>query len=307
MDDATAPPAEFAELKGRIDAGMSRALEAPLARLKDRSGILGPVADELAAFTAEGKRLRPALLLLGFRAAGGTDLDAVDGPALALELLHTCALMHDDVIDRAATRRGRPTVHVSFAERHRAAGWRGSSAAYGEAMAILIGDLAFVQADELFLEAVVPNAALLSAFRRFTALREEVMVGQTLDLHAATAGTTDREVALTIATLKSGRYSVARPLEVGRSSPAPRNGSWRDSAGSVTRWGVRSRFGTTCSACSAMRTRWASPPRRTSPRASGPSWSPRRTHAPTTTGVPSWTATSATLPSPATPLPASGI
>jgi geranylgeranyl diphosphate synthase, type I len=194
---------------------MSRALEAPLARLKDRSGILGPVADELAAFTAEGKRLRPALLLLGFRAAGGTDLDAVDGPALALELLHTCALMHDDVIDRAATRRGRPTVHVSFAERHRAAGWRGSSAAYGEAMAILIGDLAFVQADELFLEAVVPNAALLSAFRRFTALREEVMVGQTLDLHAATAGTTDREVALTIATLKSGRYSVARPLEVG--------------------------------------------------------------------------------------------
>lgn len=215
MHDATAPPAEFAELKDRIDAAIARALEAPLARLTGRSGILGPVADELAGFTAEGKRLRPALLLLGFRAAGGVDLDAVLGPALALELLHTCALMHDDVIDRAETRRGRPTVHVSFAEQHRDAGWHGSPDAYGEAMAILIGDLAFVQADELFLDAAVPNAALLSAFRRFTALREEVMVGQTLDLHAATAGTTDREVALTIATLKSGRYSVARPLEVG--------------------------------------------------------------------------------------------
>jgi geranylgeranyl diphosphate synthase, type I len=215
MDDVTAPPAELAELKTRIDGAMERALAAPLARLTGRSGILAPVADELAAFTADGKRLRPALLMLGFRAAGGIDLDAVDGPALALELLHTCALMHDDVIDRAKTRRGRLAVHVGFAERHREAGWRGSPESYGEAMAILIGDLAFVQADELFLAAAVPSEPLLAAFRRFTVLREEVMVGQTLDLHAATAGTTDREVALTIATLKSGRYSVARPLEVG--------------------------------------------------------------------------------------------
>ncbi len=215
MEDVTAPPAALVELKARVDAALERDLAAPLTRLRGMSEVLGPAADELAGFAAEGKRIRPALLLLGFRAAGGHELDAVEGPALALELLHTFALIHDDVIDRAETRRGRPTVHVSFAQRHLDAGWQGSSEDYGEAMAILIGDLAFVHADELFLTASVPSGPLLAAFRRFTALREEVMVGQTLDLHAATSGTTDRELALTVATLKSGRYSVARPLEVG--------------------------------------------------------------------------------------------
>jgi geranylgeranyl diphosphate synthase, type I len=215
MEDGAAPPAALAELKARVDAALERELAAPLARLTAASEILAPVVTELQGFTADGKRIRPALLLLGFQAGGGQDLSAVEGPALALELLHTFALMHDDVIDRASTRRGRPTVHVSFAERHRRAGWIGPSDDYGEAMAILIGDLAFVQADELFLTSSVPHDALLAAFRRFTALREEVMVGQTLDLHAATSSTTDRDLALTVATLKSGRYSVARPLEVG--------------------------------------------------------------------------------------------
>ena len=176
---------------------------------------MAPLTAELRAFMAGGKRIRPALLLLGFEAAGGRQLRAVEGPALALELLHTCALLHDDVIDQAPTRRGRPSVHHVFATRHRTERWSGDAEAYGRAVAILLGDLAFVQADALFLSGQVPDQVLLAAFRRFTVLREEVMVGQALDVHAATARTTDRELALQIATLKSGRYSVARPLELG--------------------------------------------------------------------------------------------
>jgi len=176
---------------------------------------MAPLTAELRAFMAGGKRIRPALLLLGFEAAGGRQLHAVEGPALALELLHTCALLHDDVIDQAPTRRGRPSVHHAFALRHRTEAWSGDPDAYGRAIAILLGDLAFVQADALFLSGQVPDHVLLAAFRRFTVLREEVMVGQALDLHAATARTTDRELALQVATLKSGRYSVARPLELG--------------------------------------------------------------------------------------------
>ena len=176
---------------------------------------MAEVTAELRSFTDGGKRIRPALLLLGFEAAGGDGPTTVEGPALALELLHTCALVHDDVIDQAATRRGRASVHHAAAERHRAAGWSGDADAYGRAVAILIGDLAFVLADELFLAAEVPDQELLAAFRWFTTLREEVMVGQYLDLQAATARLTERALAIEIATLKSGRYSVARPLEIG--------------------------------------------------------------------------------------------
>ena len=202
-------------LREEVESALAAALARLLPRLDAMHPSLAPVTAELRGFLSGGKRIRPALLLLGYLAGGGEQRQRVHGPALALELLHTCALVHDDVIDRATTRRGRPTVHHAFAHRHAQAGWSGDPADYGEALAILLGDLAFVQADELFLDAEVAAADLLAGFRRFTLLREEVMVGQYLDLQAATSRTTDRELALTIATLKSGRYSVARPLEIG--------------------------------------------------------------------------------------------
>ena len=212
MSSATA---RLEDLRERVDRELAAYLDRALPRLTALHGALEPLAAELRAFVlGGGKRIRPSLLLVGHRAAGG-DTDDVVGPALALELLHTCALLHDDIIDAAPTRRGRPTTHRIFAGRHRDAGWSGDAGQYGEAVAILLGDLAFVQADELFLEATVPAERLLAGMRTFCVLREEVMAGQYLDLHAAASRTTSAEVALAVATMKSARYSVARPLQLG--------------------------------------------------------------------------------------------
>jgi geranylgeranyl diphosphate synthase, type I len=211
----SAAPGALEQLREEIETALSAALDRLLPRLVTHHDALGPVADELRAFLSGGKRIRPVLLLLGYEAALGEDRRRVLGPALALELLHTCALVHDDVIDQASTRRGRPTVHHAFARVHRESGWAGAPMAYGEAVAILVGDLAFVHADELFLDAEVPAERLLAGLRHFGTLREEVMAGQYLDLHAAASATTDRATALSVATLKSGRYSIARPLELG--------------------------------------------------------------------------------------------
>jgi geranylgeranyl diphosphate synthase, type I len=212
------PPASLSRLRARIDAALAAYLDEALPRIVALHDGLAPLAAELREFVVGGgKRVRPALLLTGFRAGGGPDVDLDDamGPALALELLHTCALLHDDIIDAAPTRRGRPTTHVTFAAAHRDAGWAGDADLHGTAVAILLGDLAFVQADELFLTAGVPADRLLAGLRRFTLLREEVMAGQVVDLQAAASRTTSRDLALAVATYKSGRYSVARPLEVG--------------------------------------------------------------------------------------------
>ncbi|MEX2504424.1 MAG: polyprenyl synthetase family protein [Egicoccus sp.] len=211
----TTAPAALTRLRAGVDAALASALDERLPRLVDYHPALEPVADHLRGFMAGGKRIRPVLLLLGHAAAGGHDDRAVMGPAIALELLHTCALAHDDVIDRADTRRGRPTIHRAFADIHADAGWQGDAPAYGEAVAILLGDLAFVLADELFLTAGVTADHLLAGMAGFTRLREEVMAGQYLDLWAATSRTTDRDLAERIAAMKSGWYSVARPLEIG--------------------------------------------------------------------------------------------
>ncbi len=94
--------------------------------------------------------LRPAFCHWGFVAAGGdpTDDRSIDAGA-AFELLHAFALFHDDVMDGSATRRGTRTTHLSFADTHAAQGWSGEPRRFGEGVAILVGDLAFVYADQL--------------------------------------------------------------------------------------------------------------------------------------------------------------
>ncbi|HKT83872.1 MAG TPA: polyprenyl synthetase family protein, partial [Solirubrobacterales bacterium] len=82
-----------------------------------------------ALFQAGGKRLRPALVLLSAR-LGGAGYDEAAPAAIAVELIHASTLVHDDVIDHSATRRGAPTV----------------AAEVGDGPAIVIGDYYFARA-----------------------------------------------------------------------------------------------------------------------------------------------------------------
>jgi geranylgeranyl diphosphate synthase type I len=177
---------------------------------------LEPMGLEVAGLVrASGKRLRPAFVYWGYRATGAPHEDAVLWPAGAVELLHTFALIHDDVMDRSPVRRGRVAVHEALAEVHRHEGLSGASAWFGVGGAILAGDLAFVWADQLFDAADLDAEALDRARRVFTELRVEVMAGQYLDLRLAGSADAAEEDALRVALLKSGRYTVTRPLQVG--------------------------------------------------------------------------------------------
>jgi geranylgeranyl diphosphate synthase type I len=159
---------------------------------------------------AGGKRLRPAFCHWAFVGAGGNPDDplVVDAGA-ALELLHTFALLHDDVMDGSSVRRGKPTVHAAFAELHGAEDWRGEARRFGEGVAILVGDLAFVYADRLIADA--PRAAL----DVFNELRMEVNIGQYLDLLGTARGGVGIEQARRISRYKSGKYTIERPLHLG--------------------------------------------------------------------------------------------
>jgi len=162
-----------------------------------------------------GKRLRPAFCHWGFVGSGGDPEDpAVVDAGAALELLHTFALIHDDVMDGSPLRRGNESVHCSFEKRHATEGWRGEGRRFGEGAAILVGDLAFVYADLLLGD--VPRAA----WDVFTELRLEVNVGQYLDLVGTAQGGTmpgqaGVDQARRIGQYKSGKYTIERPLHLG--------------------------------------------------------------------------------------------
>ncbi|HEY8339871.1 MAG TPA: polyprenyl synthetase family protein [Egibacteraceae bacterium] len=185
-------------------------------RLEELDPALVPIGREVDGLVAAGgKRIRPAFVYWGHRATGAAPSDAVYAAAGAVELLHTFALIHDDVMDRSPERRGRPAVHEALAAQHRREGLRGDAAWFGLGGAILAGDLAFVWSDELFDTADLPPDVQRRARRVFTELRMEVMAGQYLDLRLAGDSAASEQDALHVALLKSGRYTVTRPLQLG--------------------------------------------------------------------------------------------
>ncbi|MGE2817370.1 bifunctional (2E,6E)-farnesyl/geranyl diphosphate synthase [Mycobacterium heidelbergense] len=170
-----------------------------------------------------GKRLRPAFAYWGWRAVATAEPD----PEVlllfsALELLHACALVHDDVIDDSSTRRGRPTAHVHFAALHRDRGWRGSAEKFGVSAAILLGDLALAWADDIVLGADISPEAQRRVHRVWAEIRTEVLGGQYLDIVAEASAAESIASAMNVDTFKTACYTVTRPLQLGVAAAADR-------------------------------------------------------------------------------------
>ncbi len=226
--DTAAPSA--VELTGVVTDQLREYLRG---RRRDASYI-GADYSELTAALEEfvlrgGKRLRPAFAYWGWRAVAppstvGSQYPQADVLRLfsALELLHACALVHDDVIDASATRRGLPTVHRLFADRHRERHWHGSSEQFGMSAAILLGDLSLVWADDIVASADLPIDAHRRVQRVWADIRTEVLGGQYLDIAAESSGAESVASAMTVNTYKTASYTVSRPLQLGAAAAADR-------------------------------------------------------------------------------------
>jgi geranylgeranyl diphosphate synthase type I len=160
--------------------------------------------------------LRPAFCFWGFVGAGGdpTDELVIDAGA-ALELLHAFALFHDDVMDGSLTRRGEPTTNAKFEASHGANKLAGESRRFGDGVAILVGDLAYVYSDQLM------RNASPQAWTIWNELRIELNFGQYLDMLGSAMNERRREKAERICRYKSGKYTIERPLHLGALLAAP--------------------------------------------------------------------------------------
>jgi geranylgeranyl diphosphate synthase type I len=211
MRPRSSPPPSLRALAGRVDRRLDELIEGEAARWAQVDPVLVDVLRSLQGLLdAGGKRLRPAFCHWAFVGAGGDPDDprVVDAGA-AFEMLHAFALVHDDVMDGSDTRRGERTTHLSFADRHRDAGWRGEGRRFGEGAAILVGDLAHVYADRLL------GDAPPEVWSVWHELRLEINLGQYLDLLGTARGDRDRALAHRIARYKSGKYTIERPLHIG--------------------------------------------------------------------------------------------
>jgi geranylgeranyl diphosphate synthase type I len=214
----TASKAEIAasltDARDRVDAALDGFLTSAADDLHDVDAATAPLVAEIRRLLAAGgKRLRPACCYWGFRAAGGRDGEPIERAAAALELLHTMALVHDDLMDEARTRRGVPSVHVHLETRLSSIADPVARRRASVSGAIIVGDLAAVLADRLFLEAGFDPSVTVDALDRYHRMRTAMAAGQFLDV-AGTAAL-DEAAARKAAALKGGEYSVAGPLEIG--------------------------------------------------------------------------------------------
>lgn len=160
-----------------------------------------------------GKRLRPLLCLTGWRAAGGQGLpETLARVAAALEMFHAFTLLHDDVMDDSALRRGRLTAHRALAAVHRG---HPDAGRLGVCGAILLGDMALGWSDHLLRSASLTSQQMHAAGRVVDTMRVTTMCGQYLDLLSAGTGSTDRRRAMAIARDKTAKYTVEAPLHLG--------------------------------------------------------------------------------------------
>jgi geranylgeranyl diphosphate synthase, type I len=167
-----------------------------------------PVEEIQRLVRAGGKRLRPACTYWGYRAAGGDDGPEIWRAAAAVELLHTMALLHDDVMDADDERRGEPTARARQIAAARDRG-QADPERIGVAVAIVAGDLAAAFAEQVFSTAGFPAERQTAGAAQLARMRLELALGAYLSV-----ANVDVDPA-TVAYLKGGAYTVEGPAVLG--------------------------------------------------------------------------------------------
>ena len=145
-------------------------------------GLFEPVK---YTFETGGKRVRPAVCMATYAALSGRDPHEIINQACAIEMFHNFTLLHDDVMDRAEVRRGRPPVHVKW----------------DTASAILSGDAMLTLAYDMIADGSGEHFAKI--FRLFSKTAMEIYEGQQLDMEFESRSDVSVEEYMEMITLKT--------------------------------------------------------------------------------------------------------
>lgn len=220
-NDAVTDPLAARALRARVQTTLDEFRVQEQAVLAPLGEPVNSLLDAVFSLLRGGKRLRAGFCFWGYLGAGGEDGDPVVRVASAMEVFQAAALLHDDVMDASDIRRGQPTAHVALADQHRRAGWDGDAGRFGEAGAILAGDLCLNWTDQLFATSGMTAPQLARGRVHLDRMRTQLMGGQFLDIVESARpwlalSTTERvSSARTVIRFKSAGYTIAQPLMIG--------------------------------------------------------------------------------------------
>lgn len=167
--------------------------------------------------TDGGKRVRPFLTKTAFEAVGGNDNEGnIIRASLAIELLHNGSLLHDDVIDKDETRRGKPSFHVIFRElfNKKIANSPEKANDFGKALSIFAGDICFPYAIESIIQSGFPADLALKALHAFSQGFKDVIDGVIIETGDTVEPNSSRENYDRMVFLKTGAL-IRKAVEIG--------------------------------------------------------------------------------------------
>lgn len=162
----------------------------------------------------KGKRARPLLFIAGYLGFAKKAAKGLYRSALSLELLHDFMLVHDDIIDKSATRRGKPALHVLLNRYLKKYGRRKFS---GEDLSIVLGDVLYAMSLRAFLDIQADPQDKERALKKFISAALYTGSGEFIEL---LYGLKDidkikKEEIYKIYDLKTAHYTFASPLAIG--------------------------------------------------------------------------------------------
>ena len=154
----------------------------------------------LSEYMEGGKHARGALVLLGYKIAGGQNLKSVFPASFAVELIHNSLLIHDDFVDNDKLRRGKKTVHEIFKDKR-------NNSHYGASMAIMIADLGIFWAHQIL--------SGTKAIFEFDQLLVNTGYGELLDIDFDYKENITWEDIMKVRIYKTAHYTFVMPLQIG--------------------------------------------------------------------------------------------
>lgn len=174
-----------------IDQVLDKYLDNELKRISKISPKLTPLFQKFINSSRGGKRLRGALVKLGYELTGKKSDPEIYQISIAFEIFQTAILAHDDIIDQSPTRRGRPSLYQ----------------AVGQDQAITLADLGFFLSVNIIAESKFDKDEKNKAINLFSKVVIDTTIGQMLDI--------GHDDPVTLAKLKTARYTISGPLQTG--------------------------------------------------------------------------------------------
>jgi len=181
------------------------------------SFILDIIAYSQKLIESGGKRIRPYIAYLMYRALGGNEIKKTLELFISLELFHNFALIHDNIMDKDSVRHGVQTVHEYVKEKLQKEERFGDLNHIGNSQAILLGDILLCWAQSVFDESSLDKNKLRNAKIFFNKMADDVFLGQMIDVDITSRKNIPKELIDKKDRLKTASYSFIRPMQIGAS------------------------------------------------------------------------------------------